>query len=66
LPLQTGHSLAPQYLTRRVNLFESNANSFLVSPCDMAWMLIVIAPNHENKIIWNTERAGDLKTGSAG
>jgi hypothetical protein len=27
----------------------------------MVWMLNVIAPYHQNEVIWNAERAGDLK-----
>jgi len=46
-------------------LFKGHANSlFASSPCNMAWMLIVLG--HQNEIIRNTELTGDLKTGSGG
>jgi hypothetical protein len=48
------------------SLFEGHANSPFASRCNMAWMLIVIAPDHQNEIIRNARRTGDLKTGSGG
>jgi hypothetical protein len=45
-------------------LFEGYANPFLASPYDPAWMLIIIAPNYQDKIIWDAKWAGDFKTSS--
>jgi len=45
-------------------LFEGNANTFFASPYDTAWMLIVIAPDHQDKLIWDAKWAGDIKKGS--
>jgi len=48
-------------------LFKGHANSlFASSPCNMAWMLIVIVLDHQNEVIRNAELTGDLKTGSGG
>jgi hypothetical protein len=43
-------------------LNEGDSNSLLVSPCDAAWPFYSVAFDDENKIIGDSNRAGDLQT----